>query len=513
MLNGVFEKLKLMCSYDFEIKNFRVNLFIELFGYLFNFTLTIPEIISSASKEDLSMIRFLKLNNSSVKLNTLKMPKSTPSGYSTVKSMNNLYMSKTLSLEVINKYMRTIEKQTDFLLRDFSLEIVVEASDFRFYKPEINIMRKIKESRLREFNNSNCNSKVTVTINKIILSYSQRAIINLLLFCNCFDSYKKLRKDKRDKALNKFRSFISNSLSEFKGKKQISWVNEKLLPKAHDDIKAIYLIYYTFLVMIKKEYIKYNISKYLVIGLIRNYRNIVGREYAIIDYLIDSNINIFLNAPTINNIGSMFMSINEIEKHINRAENKKLRDFIFQILKEYSIGILIIYLVRANIEKYNSYDDYLCINLKIAKIKIILEKSNEVTENNNVANKDELWEIVYFKNNKLDNRKNDITFEYNSQLVIIEVKNIELNFITNTKENIFLEYFHESLQVLDIGYKTILENEGKSENDIKSLPLLNMRYKFRLEFEKTNNYINISIDIPCLYICLDPITLYLISTI
>ena len=75
-----------------------------------------------------------------------------------------------------------------------------------------------------------------------------------------------------------------------------------------------------------------------MIELIRNYRKSIGKEYSIIDYLIDSNIDVFLNSPTINSIGGMFMSINEIEKYINRADNKKLREFIFFILKEFTIS-------------------------------------------------------------------------------------------------------------------------------------------------------------------------------
>ena len=167
---------------------------------------------------------------------------------------------------------------------------------------------------------------------------------------------------------------------------------------------------------------------------------------------------------------------------------------------------------------YNSYDDYFCVNMKIFKIEIVLEKSNEVAVKTNLATKDNFWEIVYFKSNKLDNRTNEISFEYNSKLILIEFKNIELNYLTNLKENIFIEYFHESLNVIDIGYKTVLDetvkNErGSSDKGDNSLPLLNMRYKFSLELEKIANDITINIEVPSLYLCLDPITLYLISII
>lgn len=341
ILNHTFETLKLLSSYDFEIKDIKINIFIELYNYLFNFTLIIPEIISSVSNENLSLNRLLKLNSLSLKLTTLKIPKTSNFGFTSLKSLNSLNSgpSPNLSnLEEILKLMRTVEKQTNLLFNDFTVELLIEASDFRFYKPEKNIMHKLKESKLREFNNSNCNTKITVSINKILLNYSQQAVINLLLFCKCFENYKTLRKNKREKALKTFKSVIFSFWNENTGKKQISWVNEKLIRKNEHENKIIQVIYYTFLVMNKRQHIMYNISKYLVLGLIMNYRKTIGKEHAIIDFLIERNINIFLNAPSISNIGNMFMSIKEIERHINRAENKKLRDFIFHIVKEYCSG-------------------------------------------------------------------------------------------------------------------------------------------------------------------------------
>jgi hypothetical protein len=234
--------------------------------------------------------------------------------------------------------MLTVEKQSDTLLNDFSFEVLIEASDFRFYKPDSKVILKLKESMFRDFNNSNCNSKISINVNKIKLIYSQKAIINLLLFLKCFDKFKVSRIDRRQRALGNFRSFIYGYQSNIKDKKQISWINEKRLTTSKKESSTVHLIYYTFLVMIKKEYLKYNISKYLVIGLLRNYRKSIGNEFSIVDYLIESNIATFLNAPTINNVGGMFMSINEIEKHINRAENKKLREFIFHIVKEFTIS-------------------------------------------------------------------------------------------------------------------------------------------------------------------------------
>ena len=234
--------------------------------------------------------------------------------------------------------MRTVEKTTNSVFEDLSFEIIIQACDFRFYKPESNVMEKQRDSRFREYNSSNCNNKINISINKIKLIYSQSAIMSILLLCKCYERFSSNRREKRQKALNNFRNFVYNYHHENKVKKHISWVNEKRLSKVNKDEIEVRLIFYIFLIMIKKEYIKYNISKYLVIELIRNYRKSIGTESSILDYLIDSNINVFLNAPTINSIGGMFMSINEIEKYINRAENKKLREFIFFILKEYKIS-------------------------------------------------------------------------------------------------------------------------------------------------------------------------------
>jgi len=234
--------------------------------------------------------------------------------------------------------MRTIEKNSNWLLEEFSFEVTVQANDFRFYKPETNVMEKLRSNKFKEFNSSNSNNKININVNKIKLVYSQNAIMNILLFCKCFERFSSIRKEKRQTAINNFRNFVYNYHHLNRDKKHISWVNEKRLYKVNKNENGVRLIFYIFLVMIKKQYVKYNISKYLMIELIRNYRKSIGKEYSIIDYLIDSNIDVFLNAPTINSIGGMFMSINEIEKYINRADNKKLREFIFFILKEYTIS-------------------------------------------------------------------------------------------------------------------------------------------------------------------------------
>ncbi len=72
-LNKVFEVLKTLFSYDFELKEIRINLYVELFGFLFNFSLLIPEIFSSSNKEDFSITRINKVNGSSLRLNTVKI--------------------------------------------------------------------------------------------------------------------------------------------------------------------------------------------------------------------------------------------------------------------------------------------------------------------------------------------------------------------------------------------------------------------------------------------------------
>ncbi len=72
-LNKVFEVLKTLFSYDFELKEIRINLYVELFGFLFNFSLLIPEILSSSNKEDFSITRINKVNGSSLRLNTVRI--------------------------------------------------------------------------------------------------------------------------------------------------------------------------------------------------------------------------------------------------------------------------------------------------------------------------------------------------------------------------------------------------------------------------------------------------------
>jgi hypothetical protein len=72
-LNKVYEVLKTLFSYDFELKEIRINLYVEIFGFLFNFSLMIPEILSSSNKEDLSITRIIKVISSNLKLNTVRI--------------------------------------------------------------------------------------------------------------------------------------------------------------------------------------------------------------------------------------------------------------------------------------------------------------------------------------------------------------------------------------------------------------------------------------------------------
>jgi hypothetical protein len=178
------------------------------------------------------------------------------------------------------------------------------------------------------------------------------------------------------------------------------------------------------------------------------------------------------------------------------------------------------------LEKFNSYDDFICFNLKISRVEILLEKSNDTTPgtSSNLAKEDDIWEVVYFKNNKLDNKVgNDINFEFNNKLLKIEFRQIELNLFSNFKENLLIEFSFESLNVTDIGYKTIMSdtirNEKKdADKPITALPLVNIQYKFTLLFESiVNNRLNqdnevtLNIDVPKVFLCLDPITIYMTS--
>ena len=139
---------------------------------------------------------------------------------------------------------------------------------------------------------------------------------------------------------------------------------------------------------------------------------------------------------------------------------------------------------------YNSYDDYLCVSLKVNMIDIFLEKSNEVTLSNSTLIKDDIWEIVYYKYNKLEGKNNDqVPFEFTNTLLKVELRNIEMKFITDVKDNMVLEVSLESLNIFDIGYKTInteksREKKYMNEKHYNSLPLLNIQYKFTLSLEK-----------------------------
>ena len=139
---------------------------------------------------------------------------------------------------------------------------------------------------------------------------------------------------------------------------------------------------------------------------------------------------------------------------------------------------------------YNSYDDYFCVSLKISIIDIFLEKSNEIPHNNTTLIKDDLWEIIYYKYNQLESKNTDKTsFDFNNTLLKVEFRNIDMELLTNVKENMVCEVSFESLNVLDIGYKTLTyekTREKKYQNDkyFNSLPLLNIQYKFTLSLEK-----------------------------
>jgi hypothetical protein len=139
---------------------------------------------------------------------------------------------------------------------------------------------------------------------------------------------------------------------------------------------------------------------------------------------------------------------------------------------------------------YNRYDDYFCVSLKVNMIDIFLEKSNEVTFSNSTTIKDDMWEIVYYKYNKLESKNNDqVPFDFTNTLLKVELRNIEMKFITDVKDNMVLEVSLESLNIFDIGYKTInteksREKKYMNEKHYNSLPLLNIQYKFTLSLEK-----------------------------
>ena len=177
------------------------------------------------------------------------------------------------------------------------------------------------------------------------------------------------------------------------------------------------------------------------------------------------------------------------------------KNIIVHLLKVLTINIFFYLcfnynLVRGNIAKYESFDDFLGLKLKISKIELVLEKSNEVvgSQTGNSV-KDDIWEIVYFKYNKLENNNaNEINFDFNNKLLKIEIKNVDAHFLTNLKEVAMLDYSHESLNVYDIGYKTLscetvrqerpsLENKNNNTG-FSSLPLVNMQYNFTLNFLK-----------------------------
>jgi len=101
---------------------------------------------------------------------------------------------------------------------------------------------------------------------------------------------------------------------------------------------------------------------------------------------------------------------------------------------------------------YNRYDDYFCVSLKVNMIDIFLEKSNEVTFSNSTTIKDDMWEIVYYKYNKLESKNNDqVPFDFTNTLLKVELRNIEMKFITDVKDNMVLEVSLESLNIFDIG--------------------------------------------------------------
>ena len=53
------------------------------------------------------------------------------------------------------------------------------------------------------------------------------------------------------------------------------------------------------------------------------------------DLSIDSNINLLLTGPMLSDIGSMFMSIDEIEKFKHKNYNDKLINFIIFIMRKF----------------------------------------------------------------------------------------------------------------------------------------------------------------------------------
>ena len=95
------------------------------------------------------------------------------------------------------------------------------------------------------------------------------------------------------------------------------------------------LMIYIFLQMISKKYVESNLNKYSKISLLFCYKQMMGKDYSIINSLIDNNINLLLSGPMLSDIGSMFMSIDELEKYKHKNSNDKLINFIIFIMRKY----------------------------------------------------------------------------------------------------------------------------------------------------------------------------------
>ena len=87
--------------------------------------------------------------------------------------------------------------------------------------------------------------------------------------------------------------------------------------------------------MISKKYVESNLNKYSKISLLFCYKQMMGKDYSIINSLIDNNINLLLSGPMLSDIGSMFMSIDELEKYKHKNSNDKLINFIIFIMRKY----------------------------------------------------------------------------------------------------------------------------------------------------------------------------------
>jgi hypothetical protein len=488
--NFLFELLNQTTFVIGGISGVNINLYTNIDTYLYNLNLRINEIgFSSLTVNEKAISRGVNITGL-----TMTMTTNTKD--------NGTEISEEKDIQVVLKHNQNVF--TESIINDITMTIGLSAFNYRFERSTIDILdieEKDKNEFLANFENFGHNINIDLFIKKCDI------VLNQIVIKDCFKIYyylqhmKYMNKLKYKNAQEMFtRAFYSLKKTRTlrSNDDEYNYFDQFIGSAAGlNKSKLMNLTCYLFVQLALKGYTNGLNNYYMLIRLALKFKNIIGEDYKILDYLIEKHIHLFDEAKSNLKVDSIFIDTDLIESLKNKSQNSALKEFIFFIIDKYSE-------IKKLMFDNSSYDDFIRLNVKFEKFTVSLNKSFFTDDKVDTS----IISSLNYVRDKIQNRQPHIDdIKFSNQLVRLEITNINSSIYTNAKEYIFVKLNIGSILLWDISYRNI-----PGEIHKRYFPILKIQYDTEINFFRIKNNIHsITVHLPTIFTCIDAYCLFFIN--